>query len=104
MMVHVVLAVLIQLPVAFLFRSWLAGAAAATAWSVSREITQAEYRWIELYGRGLRENMPWWGGFDIRVWQKVDPWLDWVLPTVLVFALALIPRRNTSKAGIDLAG
>lgn len=104
MMVHVVLAVLIQLPVALLFRSWLAGAAAATAWSVSREITQAEYRWIELYGRGLRESMPWWGGFDIRVWQKVDPWLDWVLPTVLVFALALIARRNTSKAGIDLAG
>jgi hypothetical protein len=104
MMVHVFLAVLIQLPVALLFRSWLAGAAVATAWSVSREITQAEYRWIELYGHGLRENMPWWGAFDIRVWQKVDPWLDWMVPTALVFAFALIVRRKTSKARIGLRG
>jgi hypothetical protein len=40
--------------------------------------------------------MPWWGGLDIRVWQKVDPWLDWLLPTLLAFAIAFYLRSNIS--------
>lgn len=90
---HIILAILILLPVARLCRSWLAGAFAASAWAISREITQAEYRWIEHYGGGLRANMPWWGGFDFKVWQKVDPWLDWMVPLALVFTLALLAQR-----------
>jgi hypothetical protein len=90
---HLVIAVLIQLMVARFCRSWNAGAAAASTWAISREITQAEYRWIELYGGGLRANMPWWGGFDVRVWLKSDPWLDWLLPTLLVFAISLTVRK-----------
>lgn len=102
MITHVLVALLIQLPVAYLSRNWLAGAIAATAWAISREITQAEYRWIEHHGQGLRANMPWWGGLDPIVWQKLDPWLDWMVPTVSVFALAMIVeafrRKRTNGA------
>jgi hypothetical protein len=90
---HLILAVLLQLLVVRLCKSWMAGALVASAWTISREITQAEYRWIELYGSGLRSNMPWWGGFDLRVWQRLDPWLDWLLPTILVWTLVLVAWR-----------
>jgi len=93
LLAHLVVAVLIQLLIARLCGSWMAGAAAASAWAISREVTQAEYRWIELYGGGRRANLPWWGGFDMRVWLKIDPWLDWLVPTLLVFAIALLVRK-----------
>ena len=32
---------------------------------LGREHAQAEYRWIAAYGNGHRDNMPWWGGFEI---------------------------------------
>ena len=94
---HIVLAVLIQLPVALLLRSWAAGSAAACAWSLSRELTQAEYRWIEEFGAGLRANMPWWGGLDPRVWRNLDPWLDWLLPSLVVAAIAIIANAKASQ-------
>ena len=97
MIEHILLAVVIQLTIRTLLRSWWAGAAVAISWFVSREITQAEYRWIEAYGHGLRANMPWWGGLDPIVWHKLDPWLDWMVPTVLVFAIAAFMRgRRTA--------
>ena len=92
MISHILLAVLIQSIFAGLSRSWLVGAGAAAAWTISREITQAEYRWIERFGDGLRANMPWWGGLDLRVWEQLDPWLDWIVPTMFVFAIALVAR------------
>lgn len=92
MLDHVAIALLIQLPLARL-HGWAAGTAAACAWSVSREITQAEYRWIERYGDGLRANMPWWGGFDARVWHA-DAWLDWIVPCAVVIAIALVVRAR----------
>jgi hypothetical protein len=95
---HCAIAILIQLLLVRLCGSWTGGAAAATAWVISREITQAEYRWIELYGSGLRANMPWWGGLDIRVWHKIDPWLDWLVPTMMVFAAAFLARARRRKA------
>lgn len=90
---HIALAVLIQLAIRSGLKSWSAGAAAAIAWFVSREITQAEYRWIEQYGGGHRANMPWWGGLDPRVWQHADPWLDWIAPTVVVVGIAFAARH-----------
>ena len=90
---HIVLAVLIQLVVRFISGSWTAGAAATCAWFVSRELAQAEYRWIEQFGSGIRDNMPWWGGFDLRVWQKPDQWLDWIVPCALSVAIVFIARR-----------
>lgn len=99
MIEHIALALLIQLGVALTFRSWGAGAAAACAWSISREITQAEYRWIEHLGGGLRANMPWWGGLDFRVWHNVDPWLDWIIPSAMVTGLALVMAWKHRTAG-----
>lgn len=49
------------------------------AFYVGREHTQAEYRWIDAYGGGRRDAMPWWGGFDPRVWN-CKSLLDWLLP------------------------
>ena len=94
---HIIPALLVQSAVTLTLRSLPAGAAAACIWSVSREITQAEYRWIEHYGGGLRANMPWWGGLDYRVWQKADPWLDWILPSLLAVAIAAIAKRPADK-------
>lgn len=91
---HILLAVAIQLLARITLKSWLAGAAAASAWAIAREITQAEYRWIEAFGSGLRANMPWWGRLDLAVWQKLDPWLDWIMPTAVVIAIALIAQRD----------
>ena len=93
MLVHLAFAVVLQVFVALLFKNWVTGAATASAWVVSREITQAEYRWIETYGDGLRANMPWWGGLDYRVWQHLDPWLDWVLPCAATVAIATLVSR-----------
>ena len=97
MIEHIALAVLIQVPVALLLRSWAAGTVAACAWSLSRELTQAEYRWIEQFGGGLRANMPWWGGFDFRVWQRLDPWLDWLVPSLAVVAIAVVANWKASQ-------
>ena len=90
MVEHVAIALLIQFAVVAGFRSWGAGAAAGCAWVVSREITQAEYRWIEQYGGGLRANMPWWGGVDPVVWRHLDPWLDWIVPSLVVILVATV--------------
>jgi hypothetical protein len=97
MIQHIILALLIQLSLATTLRSWPAGTAAACAWAISREVTQAEYRWIEHHGAGLRANMPWWGGLDLRVWQYPDPWLDWIVPCAVVLVIALGAHRRGRK-------
>ena len=99
MIEHILLAVVIQLIIWVILRSWSAGAAAAIAWFVSREITQAEYRWIEHFGAHHRANMPRWGGLDPRVWQYADPWLDWITPTITVIAVSLAARWWKSRRG-----
>ncbi len=100
---HLALALGLQLLVVAVTRSWWSGAFAAAAWAISREITQAEYRWIEHHGGGLRANMPWWGGFDPVVWQTVDPWLDWIVPTVLTVAIAVIAKRGRRPSPLSAA-
>ena len=97
---HLALAIALQLLVVWATRSWWAGAIVAAAWAISRELTQAEYRWIEHHGHGLRANMPWWGGFDPIVWQKVDPWLDWLIPTLLVATIALVANKALRPASL----
>ncbi len=98
MIEHIAVAILMQIAVAAALRNWAAGAAVASAWAISREITQAEYRWIEQFGSGLRANMPWWGGFDPAVWQRADPWLDWIVPTLAVTGVALAMNRRSRLA------
>lgn len=72
------------------FLEWLTGvpclAAGGACFYAGREHAQAEYRWIDAYGGGRRESMPWWGGFDPRVWN-VKSVADILLPClVAVFA------------------
>ena len=98
MIEHVLLALAIQLLVRLSLGSWSAGAVAACAWAIAREITQAEYRWIERFGGGLRANMPWWGGLDPGVWQRPDPWLDWVVPSAAVLGIAVQARWRASRS------
>jgi len=91
---HLAIAAAIMLAIGRVTKSWWAGAFAAAAWAISREIAQAEYRWIETFGEGRRANMPWWGGFDPAVWTTLDQTLDWAAPTLLVFALAALASRK----------
>lgn len=64
----------------------LAGACFGVALLIGREHAQAEYRWIERYGNGKRANLPFWGGFDSRVWD-MGSLLDWLVPVMVCVIL-----------------
>lgn len=80
-LIHAAIAVAAQLAVGKATGNWWLGGAAACIWWVAREHTQAEYRWIGTYGHGTRESMPWWAGFDPRVWAAGSV-LDWLVPAL----------------------
>jgi hypothetical protein len=87
---HMLVAVVIQAIIGLTTRRWWAGAALASGYFVGREIAQAEYRWIEHFGEGLRANLPWWGAADPRVWQRPDQIADWLGPVIITVAIAWI--------------
>lgn len=91
---HILLALAIQIAVGLINGNWWAGAVFATAYFLGREIAQAEYRWIELYGEGLRANMPWWAPLDLRVWTKLDQWVDCLGPLATTCTLAWLKTRH----------
>jgi hypothetical protein len=91
---HIIVALIIQAVVGLLTKNWWAGAAIASAYFIGREFAQAEYRWIEHFGAGRRANMPWWGPFDLRVWVKLDQWVDWIGPIIVTVGVALLARRR----------
>lgn len=68
--------------------NWWIGGLLGCCWFIAREHTQAEYRWIERFGQGLRANMPGWGGFDPRAWTWASV-LDWAAPVLACAALGL---------------
>lgn len=86
-MTHIAIALVIQLSL-WNFGVW-AGAAAATAYFIGREIAQAEYRNIEHFYAGKRANMPWYGGFQKQAWT-VKGLLDWILPAAVVITVAIL--------------
>nr|EIP1107942.1 hypothetical protein [Citrobacter freundii] len=83
---HAAIAVVVQCAVGLVSGMWATGGAIGCTWFIAREQTQAEYRWIAQFGAGKRANMPWWGGFDWRVWN-LPSLLDWLVP-VLACAVA----------------
>ena len=85
---HAVVALAIQMIVGFATGNWWAGAAFGVGLYMGREHAQAEYRWIERFGAGRRANMPWYGGFDVKVWTKKSV-LDFMAPAVLTTAAAI---------------
>lgn len=96
---HTAAAVIVQTAIAARRGNWWVGAVLASAYFVGREVAQAEYRWIEVYGHGLRANMPWWAPLDHRVWPKLDQWVDWAGPLLATCGLAVIMQRRKKKAG-----
>lgn len=88
---HALMAVLMQCVVGLAFDLWGAGGAIGCMWFIAREHTQAEYRWIAQFGAGKRANMPWWGGFDWRVWDLPSLY-DFLAPLVATSVIWFIFR------------
>jgi len=101
---HALVALVIQAAIGLLTRNWWAGAALASGYFLGREIAQAEYRWIEQFGHGLRANMPWWATFDLRIWPKSDQWADWIGPVVTTSAMAMAMARRNRASRTDTVG
>lgn len=96
---HALVALAIQAIIGIVTRNWWAGAALASGYFIGREVAQAEYRWIEQFGHGLRANLPLWGIFDLRVWAKPDQWADWIGPIASTpIAAWLATRRQKWRA------
>jgi hypothetical protein len=66
------------------------GAVLMMVFFVGRELTQAEYKWIQRYGQGKRRNMPWWGSLDYRVWDTHSFWWNTTLPLIVCIIIVLI--------------
>lgn len=99
---HASAAVSVQILFGYRFGLWGYGGLMGCIWFVAREQTQAEYRWIALFGQGRRINMPWWGGFDPSVWE-LGSVLDFLVPIAvctLVFVVARRTSRQTCGAGL----
>jgi hypothetical protein len=84
---HSAYALLFMAIIGLLTGNWFAGACFGSAFFIGREHTQAEYRVIQKYYDGKRANMPWYGAFEPRGWDRKSM-LDWVLPTVVTIAIA----------------
>lgn len=87
---HALVALTVQIAVGLTTRNWWAGALLACGYFIGRELAQAEYRWIEQFGAGLRANAPWWAAFDSRVWTRADQFADVIGPILATGALAII--------------
>ncbi|MFM7350249.1 MAG: hypothetical protein ACKO01_12315 [Erythrobacter sp.] len=96
---HALIAVIVQGLIGLTTGRWWAGAAAASGYFIGREVAQAEYRWIEQFGEGLRANMPWNAVFDARVWQTADQAADWLGPLLATVTVAVVATR--ARRGVD---
>jgi hypothetical protein len=86
---HSAYALLFMAIIGLLTGNWFAGACFGSAFFVGREHAQAEYRVIEHFYEGKRANMPWYGGFEARGWDRKSL-MDFVLPiaaTAIVFII-----------------
>lgn len=90
---HALAAVVLQCLFGITRGRWAIGGAIGCIWFIAREHTQAEYRWIALFGHGKRANMPWYGGFDYRVWN-MSSLLDWLVPVAACIILFLLVRAQ----------
>jgi hypothetical protein len=90
---HPAYALLFMAIIGLLTGNWLAGACFGSAFFLGREHAQSEYRVIQKYYDGKRANMPWYGGFEIRVWN-LKSILDFGLP-IIVTTIALLIIKFT---------
>ena len=85
-LLHTVMALALTAGMGLMFDlSWV-GAAASCAYFAGREIAQAEYRWIERHGAGLRANMA-----PMAIWTTPGIWSEksWLWDAALPAAVAL---------------
>jgi hypothetical protein len=87
--IHAAIAVAAQVLVGLVTGNWWLGGAMACSWWAAREHTQAEYRWIAAYAGGRRAAMPWWGGFDLRIWDRGSV-LDAAVPAAFCLVVWLL--------------
>ena len=85
---HLLIALAVQAVLGWPTDNWWAGAALGAGVFIGREHAQAEYRWIERYGKHLRANLPWWGWADRRIWDFHSAFWNLALPVVAVVAIA----------------
>lgn len=88
---HAIAAGSLQCVVGVALGDWFMGGALGCLWFISREHTQAEYRWIAQLGNGKRSSMPLLGGFDLRVWNTAST-LDWLVPVAACTVVYLLTR------------
>lgn len=84
---HGFIAVIIQIPLAFLIGWWAAGAVAVAVF-VGREYGQVEYKVRARTGRSLTDMMP-WHVLNAKYWS-LDAVLDMVVPVVMCSSVAFI--------------
>lgn len=94
---HALVAAVVQILIGLMTGNWWAGGALPTGYFIGRELAQAEYRWIEQLGTGLRADMPWNAVFDPRVWQTVDQTADWLGPLVVSLGIAVVAPRIAAR-------
>lgn len=94
---HALVAALVQTTIGLLTRNWWAGGTLSSCYFIGRELAQAEYRWIEQVGTGLRADMPWHAAFDPRVWQSADQIADWLGPVIVTAAIAFAAPRIAAR-------
>lgn len=99
---HALVAVILQALIGVATGRWWAGAALVSGYFIGREVAQAEYRWIEQYGQGLRVNLPWNAVFDSRVWQTADQIADWLGPLIATITVAILATRSRERRRQDL--
>ena len=89
-LLHTMLALALTVALGLTLGQWWTGAAAASAYFIGREWAQAEYRWIERHGGGLRANMPALAVLTEPkgVWSEKSWLWDAALPAALACALA----------------
>jgi hypothetical protein len=88
-LLHAACAVFFQVVIGLITGNWIIGATIGCTFFIAREHTQAEYRWINKFGKGKRENMPFWGGFDIKVWD-IACVMDFFVPISACILVVLI--------------
>jgi hypothetical protein len=94
---HALIALAVQVAIGLSTRNWWAGGLLACGYFIGRELAQAEYRWIEQFGDGLRANAPWWAAFDNRVWTTADQYADVFGPLLACSTLALVMRLRKTR-------
>lgn len=94
---HALVALALQILIGLVTRNWWAGGLLACGYFIGRELAQAEYRWIEQFGEGLRANAPLWAAFDPRVWNTADQLADLFGPLLATAAFGTVMQRRDRR-------